>query len=287
MSEFKKINVALYGGKGIFGGRETPLEADIIYCDKCDVCSFYKQQKCLNLRSPFSPYCKFGKRQTVRGYTSRSQKYYSFRENYTKDESYSKLSYPQDWTIASIGDYILLNLIWLTVEKRCYYNWSREWKDTEDYHVNDCGFSTGKISYIPKQDFTLELMEKVINSKATAIMGGEIPDYKNKTLPNLIQELKKEMPSLYEKLIKKYPEHNKEPNYIGRYAYMNTLKDGCRVMDCHGNEFLFKDKRFYCENMTRGFVPFDGVAKVEVKVDDKKVIKITNNSQWDENTKFR
>ena len=117
MSEFQKINVALYGGKGIFGGRETPLEADIIHCDKSDVCSFYKQQKCLNLRSPLSPYCKFGKRQTVKGYTSRAKKYYTFREKYTKDEVYSKLKYPQDWAVASIGDYILLNLIWLTVEK--------------------------------------------------------------------------------------------------------------------------------------------------------------------------
>lgn len=26
-----KINVDLYGGKGIFGGRETPLEADEIF----------------------------------------------------------------------------------------------------------------------------------------------------------------------------------------------------------------------------------------------------------------
>ena len=129
-------------------------------------------------------------------------------------------------------------------------------------------------------------MEKVINSKATAMMGGEIPDYKNEVIPNLVYGLKTTMPTLHKKLIKEFPKHDKEPNHIGRYAYMNTLKDGCQVVDCHGNEFLFKDKRFYCENMTRGFVPFDGAAKVEVEADDEKVIKITNNSQCDENTKF-
>lgn len=41
-----KINVDLYGGKSIFGGRETPLEAEITYCDKYKVCSFYKKGKC-------------------------------------------------------------------------------------------------------------------------------------------------------------------------------------------------------------------------------------------------
>lgn len=43
-----KINVNLYGGKSIFGGRETPLEAEMTYCDKYKNCSFYKQGKCFS-----------------------------------------------------------------------------------------------------------------------------------------------------------------------------------------------------------------------------------------------
>ncbi len=35
------IHVGLYGGKGLFGGKETALEASIVQCDKFDKCSFF------------------------------------------------------------------------------------------------------------------------------------------------------------------------------------------------------------------------------------------------------
>ena len=54
----EKINVQLYGGKGIFGGRETPLEADVIYCGNKDNCSLYKEKKCLLCRSFGGDTCK-------------------------------------------------------------------------------------------------------------------------------------------------------------------------------------------------------------------------------------
>lgn len=44
----KKINVGLYGGKGIFGGREEPLRSETIYCSDAENCSLYKAGKCLN-----------------------------------------------------------------------------------------------------------------------------------------------------------------------------------------------------------------------------------------------
>lgn len=45
-----KICVGLYGGKSIFGGKETPLEGDTIYCECPDRCSLYKEGKCLCVR---------------------------------------------------------------------------------------------------------------------------------------------------------------------------------------------------------------------------------------------
>ena len=75
-----KIDVKLYGGKSIFGGKETPLEAVIISCDKCDECSFYKNNTCFKIRS-LGKHCKYGTSRTVTGYTSRAKKYYDFRES--------------------------------------------------------------------------------------------------------------------------------------------------------------------------------------------------------------
>lgn len=76
----QKINVNLYGGKGIFGGKESPLEASIIYCDHCNDCSFYRESKCLRVRSFLSPTCKFGRVETIKGYTSRAVKYWDFKK---------------------------------------------------------------------------------------------------------------------------------------------------------------------------------------------------------------
>ena len=48
---YEKINVMLYGGKSIFGGKETPIEADEIFCDRASECTFYKENKCLRCRA--------------------------------------------------------------------------------------------------------------------------------------------------------------------------------------------------------------------------------------------
>src|SRR5262245_37737206 len=85
------INVGLYGGKGIFGGKESPLEASIIYCSKHDKCSFYKSGQCLLVRSFGNTGCKFGRAVTERGYTSRAKKYYDFKNKWSSHEKYSKL----------------------------------------------------------------------------------------------------------------------------------------------------------------------------------------------------
>ena len=83
---FEKINVELYGGKSIFSRKETPLEADEIYCDRANQCTFYAENTCLRCRSPFAPSCKFGETKCTNGYTSRARKYYSFKSKYENDE---------------------------------------------------------------------------------------------------------------------------------------------------------------------------------------------------------
>lgn len=43
----------------------------------------------------------------------------------------------------------------------------------------------------------------------------------------------------------------------------------------------------YCKEFKRGFVPFNGEsAECTIKIKDNEKYKITDNSQWDENTIF-
>lgn len=283
----EKICVNLYGGMPLFGGKEIPQEADILYCDSSDKCSLFKEGKCLNCRSPFGDRCNKGKVEKVKGYTSRAAKYHSFRAKYMADETYNKLEYPSAYA-AVLGDELWLNLTYVYVHKPR--------KDEDSCRANEWGYiienSVGMIArnylHLPLADANVDFLHKIFSCVPRAIFGSEaIKDYPEKVVPNILADLKKAVPDIYGELIAKYPEHDVEPNYIGRWAYTKTLKNGTELTDCHGNKGVLKDGKIYCESFTKGFVPFGGAsATVVVDVKDTDTYKITDNSQWDENTLF-
>src|SRR5574344_1673195 len=174
-----KINVDLYGGKSIFGGKESPLEADEIYCDRADRCSFYADGKCLRCRGFLAPKCKFGSNSVIKGYTSRAAKYYDFKRKYEKDEFYNKLHYPSELA-AVIGDCLYLNLKYTLVRKRTDKDEAWE-KDVNGYLISEVGFCGGS-AFIPIADVTNELLYAIFSYKPCAIMGGIIKDYQSKVV---------------------------------------------------------------------------------------------------------
>ena len=277
-----KINVNLYGGKSLFSSKETPLEADVIYCDSCNECSLYKEEKCLNCRSVFGIKCDRGKVETSIGYTSRARKYLEFRNKYENDEVYNKLSYPNNY-VWLIGDILYLKLVYTRVTKP---------KKEDEYLANKFGYVIedgygSSVFSINKSDINIDLFANIFSYTPRAFMGGIIKDYQDKIVPNVINELKKVVPKIYHKLLLKYPEFDREPNYIGRYAFLKTLVDGSEVVDCHGNKAIKQGNILYCKNFTKGFVPFDGEsAECTIKIKEKQKYKITNNEQCDENTLF-
>lgn len=269
-----KINVSLFGGKSLFGGRETPLEAHIIFCDKYENCSFYKNGKCLNQRSFFTPYCCFGKIKTVKGYTSKAMKYSSFKLKYINDEVYEKLKYPSNELIGIIEDKIVLKVPYLRID---YEN--------GQYKFNNYG--NGNLNCIETKNFNIDILYKICTHKPQALMGGTISDYANKQIPELLQQLKKIMPNLYRDFIEQYPQYDLKPNYIGKYAYINSMVIGSQIKDSNSNVFIYDGEYLICDNWKSYFVPFSGnVSYMKIKVTDKMKYKVTNNNQCNENTVF-
>ncbi len=269
-----KINVSLFGGKSIFGGKETPLEAHIIYCDKYENCSFYKNGKCLNQRTFLAPRCKFGRIQTEKGYTSRARKYYNFKSKYTNDTAYNKLNYPQNEVIGIVEDKILLKVPHLSVD----------YIDGE-YKFSSYG-SSGLCSF-NKNDFNIDMLYRICTHKPRAMMGGTISDYANEQIPELLQQIKKVLPNLHAEFIKEYPNYDLEPNYVGKWAYINSMVIGSNLKDSRGNTFILDEEFLICESWNNAFIPFDGkAAYMKIKITDKMKYKITKNEQCDENTVF-
>ncbi len=270
----EKININIYGGKGSFGGKETPLEAEITYCDNYKECSFYKNGKCFNV-GRWKPNCKIGKKQIEKGYTSRATKYEAFRKKYKNDEKYNILEEPSN-TVGKVGNIFILNLRFL-----------KELVDGS--FVIETTFFGDNLVYIAEEQFTNELIKLICDGKPRALFDNAIiKDYQEKILPRFIYELKTEFFDIYNRFINEYPEYKKiEPNFIGRQAYIYSLKDGTKLKD---KTLFVKDGEYLksIESWHSAFLPFNAdEADMVIKINKKMTVKITNNEMVDENTIFK
>lgn len=289
MDKQEKINVQLYGGKSLFGGKETPLEADIIYCDRTSECTLFKNGKCLRCRMPFSHNCEFGRTSTIRGYTSRAAKYYSFRKLYENDPLYHKLDYPKALA-ARMGDTIYLDLKYVWVRKDDPKKTHSGYR-VDGYVIDEVALSTSCV-FMPIDDLTNAILHKIVSYRPKAFMGGEIKDYQAKIVPDMLQDLRKTAPELYARFVTEYPEYDFAPNYVGKAAYINSMKPGTKIVDHKGHEWLYNGE--YLESDGDVDLSFGSPwclsggdkGRMWIKVTDKMTFKITDNSQVDENTRF-
>lgn len=267
-----KINVSLYGGKSIFGGREQPYNVDIAYCDKCEQCDFYKSGTCFNA-GRWKGNCKIGKKETITGWTSKAKKGREFYQKWKSDECYAKLKEPNR-TIGLVDDLVILNI--------------HDMKLNEDnIPVEDVGFGNGKLSYISLEKFTPLLIKKICDLRPQVLFGyGDIKAYYKEYIPKFLDDLKRNYPKIFESFISEYPEYNKEINYVGRYAYIHTLKNGSELKDCHSNIWKIEDDEIVCYKW-KTWLPFKGQpTETRIKITDDMLYKVSDNDQVDENTRF-
>ncbi|PER55797.1 hypothetical protein CN495_08585 [Bacillus thuringiensis] len=206
------INVGLYGGKSIFGGRETPLEASVISCDMCKECSFYQNNQCLAVRSVAGTGCKFGRVETKKGYTSRARKYWAFKDKWRSHEMYNKLQHPPE-KLGKIGEYVVFPYPYVYIET----------EESGEVKVENPTFGRQKF-YIPTKAFTVDFIYQVCKFRPQAMMGGEIREHQKETVPLFLAHLEEVFPALFEKFVATYAEYNVKPEYVGRKVLLKTLQ---------------------------------------------------------------
>ncbi|MEE5994695.1 MAG: hypothetical protein V3G42_15950 [Oscillospiraceae bacterium] len=276
----KKINVNLYGGKPLFGGgREKPLEADIIYCDNCDNCSLYADGKCLRVRQAFGfERCKYGRCETIQGYTSRARKYNEFYSTYSKDEVYAKLKNAYGVCLARMGDYVYLNTTYANIE---FLN-----DDVTVSKVTTSVFTSRGI-LLSKEQFTAENMLKILTARLSRLMDYSIiGEYNDRIVPEIMHEMERLFPEMYAELIRREPELGKPMSYIGKTVYTSTLVDGCTVRDKYG-EFVFDKKAMTltCEDYRDVPFTFRGkTCKMVIPVTEEMTYKVDDDSQCNMDT---
>lgn len=290
----KKICVNLYGGKGWFSRKETPLQADIIYCDRADECSFYKSGKCLECRTLFHRGCDFGKTETIKGYTSRAAKYYDFKEKWKSDPLYNKCDFPTK-RVGLLRDVLYLNLSYVEVHRYNSERYGETYRTaTDGYVVEDPGmFGGSHYVFIPVDELTDDLLKKILSySPHTVFDYKTIKDYQEKVVPDISLGLRCVVPDLWSRFIEKYPEMDVAPNYVGKKAFINSLKPGTVFEDDKKRKWVYDGScvrslgeisiGLYSPWLTQGAE----MTFAEFKVNDKMTFTVTDNAMVDDDTRF-
>lgn len=175
----KKINVSIYGGKSIFGGREQPYNVDVAYCDKCDKCDFYKNGTCFNA-GRWKGNCEIGKKENIQGWTSRAVKGREFFSKWKNDECYDKLREPKQ-KVGIVDGIVILNIEDMIIENG---------QPVEYVH-----FGSTPLSYLELEKFTPELIKKICDLRPKVMFGYEpIRAYYEEYVPRFFRRFEKILP---------------------------------------------------------------------------------------------
>ncbi|MGG4124809.1 hypothetical protein ABEV79_15000 [Bacillus licheniformis] len=276
------INVGLYGGRSIFGGRERPLEASVIYCDKHESCSYFKNGQCLNVRSPLSGNCKFGSVRNIKGYTSRAKKYSQFKREWESHENYSKLKYPPQ-KLGLIDNVVVFPYPFARIEEMD----SGELKIKDPYFSND-------VWFIDYNKFTVELIYKLCTFRPQAMLGGEITKYQKEIVPLFLAHLEEVLPERYEEFTNKYTEFSDRIDHTGRTAILKTINPSYVYYKSKNypslNEKWYWDGEFltYQSGYVKGFSVTNNyeIEEIKIRPSDTSKVKITSNDQVTDDTVF-
>lgn len=254
--------------------KNVKARCELTYCNNTDNCNHYKQGKCVVANRILSSIrCPHSRRTVEEGYTQRAKSFYSWQTK--RKEKYKDVLNAittENSKLCVCGDYVYL-----------------PYPHLRNY-VNSLSFITNEY-FCKLEDFTLDNIITIIKFRPQAMMGGEIRDFQTKHVKTFIQHLKEEMPEIFKGVSEQFPDlvekHiDKIEDYVGRTAYIKTLKIGSELYK--DGKFVWNGEKLISDDYKGSFMPFGiKVGYLELVPEDNHTVKITNNSQVDENTKFK
>lgn len=261
----------------LFGKKSDRAVFTTLTCSNSDNCPAYKRGGCAVWNGLGGTHCPYGKRMEEEGFTPRAQKYRNWIRE--RREQVAGIEQLTAWKkIAVIGDYVYFP----------YSFWSIGMKSI-DQRFRDGAFNDPD-KFLPREMFTVDLFDRIVNARPRALMGGEITKYQAEIVPKIILHTRQELPDFFDEWIKKYPKTAKRfesLNYVGMRAYLKTLRPGARFT--HKNGEMFWDGRVLrIEDYNSVSFPLNKweSATLIITPSDETIIEITDNEQVTEFTKF-
>ncbi len=264
------INVTVYEPhQSLFKcGRNDKAEVRKFYCSKKSECDYLKENTCLNVGAMGRP-CPYGSCRSTEGFTKKARAYHDWirkQKEENKDFLWKISSAPK--RIAKIGEEWSLPYAFMNMNK-------------------SVGFMSEGQPILT--ELNTEVIFKLINFKPQAMFGGEITDYQKKHVPKFLKDLQVYYPELFANLTAAHPEiitRIAEYSYVGRYALVSTLKEGCKI-SASGGTWEWDGEYLISTNYKTSF--FDvGYTEIYMKIKPKEgeKIKITSDDQVSDSTTF-
>lgn len=152
----------------------------------------------------FSPTaCPYGSRRSEEGFTKRAMKSSGWISDRRKEYEGVPYCAPPAHKMAFIGDYVYL-----------------------PYHhldMKEAGLTLKYGCFLPRVDWTLGTVCKILDFRPRAWSGSEIISYRDEEVPKFLLHLRETDASMWQALIAERPALDTEPNHTGRKAILKTL----------------------------------------------------------------
>lgn len=274
-----KITITLYGGVSIFSKKPSKYRAEVVACD-CESCSLRENGMCLRVVSIArnKNICKYGVRHVYEGYTPAARSCQEWLHVFKSDECYRKLlNVPSAVHFAVIGDYYFIDTTYVGVK----------WTDDKYEITSDFGANT--YVFVEKDKATAKFFIDLLTYTPRAMLGGAIKEYRQSIVTLIMNDIRKLVPELYAEIIRDYPGLDVDPDFVGKYVYVKTLKPGIDIqLDDYGVFHLSDDRKtLTCDDYRSVFLPFGAkTSKIAIDVTDKLTYKVKSNDETCEDTEI-
>lgn len=265
----EEINVTMFGGRGLFGGRETRKEAVVSSCPFSEECKALKDGRCAS-NNPRRESCINMVNNTVQGYTSRAKKYGEFVRKWEGHEKYGAIKKGLR-RFEHIGNNLIrINLPHVDIKKAL--------KGKSGYSA----LGNGGVHYIDKEEFNVDGLKKIMQSYAVPVMGGKLHNTEEKE--EMLLAIKEVDRELYDRYIE---ETGTVIDYVGKKAYLNTLKPNTKLTYgwfWDGTYMIKKEKDSVDCRVVWGFAYG---TEIRFKPESDSVVEVESNDWVNDNTKFK
>lgn len=175
--------------------RSKRAYALIYKCEASD-CPLRQKNQCTRA-TMFGDPCPHGKVERVSGWTKRAKKYSKFVKEWKAKAKANTISGPSAKRVTFMGDWV-----WLPYSHMNHIHGKKKGILFDRY----AGLGTTGSPFMRREDFTPEMVIKLVEFRPHAIMGGVISAYVDESVPKFLADLQKAAPELFEQAAELKPE---------------------------------------------------------------------------------